>query len=374
MGNKNKKREKEREEREAAEGTFPALMGNSTANTPGKKKKKAKTQEGQHEESLVHTIVELQQPPSPVVLSLPKLAGGVLTSEVKGLNNVGVVSLVNSSSLSSKVQDSILEELEEETIVLDYDYDEDVEEILMDKDEFENWNESFTHRECDVMAMGYAEFQAEKASKEAVAGAGLVAPTIPTTVLTPPSTSVLHPTSVLPTYHASSIIRGTMVGTPKVILDEREAAMRKMKSHTDRSVDIMRQLKMREMDVLEMSRKIDDDAKIVTSLQEEKEKEKVEREELKARIKVLEGRESKHYDLIQTYALKLSHGKGADPNPNAYKKPLNQTVAGRPMNEISGNKTHNLPAYMTKSAGLSLPSIKEEEPQMGIKPRQLQLT
>ena len=63
-------------------------------------------------------------------------------------------SLVDSSILSSKVQDSVLKELEEETIVLDYDYDEDVEEIIMDKDEFENWNESFTHRECDVMAMG----------------------------------------------------------------------------------------------------------------------------------------------------------------------------------------------------------------------------
>ena len=37
--------------------------------------------------------------------------------------------------------------------------------------------------------------------------------------------------------------------TPKVILDEREAAQRKMKSHTSKSVDIMRQLKMRETDV-----------------------------------------------------------------------------------------------------------------------------
>ena len=69
----------------------------------------------------------------------------MLTKEVKGLNSVGVVSLVDSSLLSSKVQDSALEDLEEDTIVLDYDYDEDVEEILMDKDEFENWNESFTH-------------------------------------------------------------------------------------------------------------------------------------------------------------------------------------------------------------------------------------
>ena len=65
MGNKSKKREKEREEREAKEGSFPALMGNMTANTPEKKKKKTKTNEGQLEDTLVHTIVELQPPPSP---------------------------------------------------------------------------------------------------------------------------------------------------------------------------------------------------------------------------------------------------------------------------------------------------------------------
>ena len=352
---KKQKRDKEREERKAEEGDFPKLKAMADGS---KKQKKPKTTQIPEEVPLQHTIVP-RVAPSPEALPTPNQGGGVLTKEVIGQSGLSVVSLVNSSSLSSKVQDSILEEQEEETIILDYDYDEDVEEILMDKDEFENWNESFTHRECDVMAMGYAEYQAEKASKEAVAGAGLVAPTIPTTVLTPHPTSVSHPTSVLPTYHAPSIIRGTTVGTPKVIPDEREAALRKMKSHTDKSVDIMRKLKMRETDVLEMSRKIDEDAKILTSLQEEKEKEKVEREELKARIKLLEGRESKHYDLINTYALKLSHGKGADPNPNAYKKPLNQTVAGRPMMEISGNKTHNLPAYMTKSAGLSLPSMHQ---------------
>ena len=109
MGNKGKKREKEREEREAKEGSFPALMGNVTADTPEKKKKKkTKTSEDQLGDTLVHTIVELQPPPSPEVRSLPNLAGGVLTSEVTGLNSVGVVSLVNSSNLSSKVQDSIL--------------------------------------------------------------------------------------------------------------------------------------------------------------------------------------------------------------------------------------------------------------------------
>ena len=42
----------------------------------------------------------------------------------------------------------------------------------MDYDEFDKWNETFTHRECDVMAMSYADFQAEKVNKEAVAGAG----------------------------------------------------------------------------------------------------------------------------------------------------------------------------------------------------------
>ena len=99
------------------------------------------------------------------------------------------------------------------------------------------------------------------------------------------------------------------MGTPKVILDEREAAQRKMKSHTDKSVDIMRQLKMRETDVLDMNRRIDEDARILTLLQEEKEKEKIEKEQLKARIKLLEARESKSYELIQTYALKFSNGK-----------------------------------------------------------------
>ena len=93
MGNKSKKKEKEREEREAKEGSFPALMGNRTVDMPEKKKKKTKTNDGQLENTLVHTIVELQPPPSPEVLSLPNLAGGVLTSEVIGLNSVGVVSI-----------------------------------------------------------------------------------------------------------------------------------------------------------------------------------------------------------------------------------------------------------------------------------------
>ena len=330
MGNKGKKRDKEREEREAKEGSFPALMGNTSIDTPEKKKKKMKTKEGQLENTLVHTIVELQPPPSPEVLSLPNLAGGVLTSEVTGLNSVDVVSLVNSSILSNEVKGTVLEE--------------DEEIILMDYDEFDNWTETFTERECDVMAMSFAEFKAEKLAKEAVAGASLVAPTISTTVLTPPSTSVSHSTYVLPTNHASSIIRDTTVGTPKVILDEREAAQRKMKSHTDKSVDIMRQLNMRKLEVYmsEMCRKIDEDAKTLALLQEEKEKEKKEKEELKTRIKLLEARESKSYDLIQTYALKFSNGKGVDPHPNACTNPLNQTVAGRSMNETSGDKTQIL--------------------------------
>ena len=168
MGSSKKnKRDKEREERKAEEGDFPKLKATADGSV---KQKKTKITKNPEETPLVHTIVP-HVAPSPEKMPSPNQGGGVLTKEVKGLNSVGVVSLVNSSNLSSKVQDSILEELGEETIVLDYDYDEDVEEILMDKDEFENWNESFTHRECDVMAMGYAEFQAEKASKEAVAGA-----------------------------------------------------------------------------------------------------------------------------------------------------------------------------------------------------------
>ena len=53
----------------------------------------------------------------------------------------------------------------------------------------------------------------------------------------------------LATNPASPNVRDTTGSTPKVILDEREAAQRKMKSHTSKSVDIMRQLKMRETDV-----------------------------------------------------------------------------------------------------------------------------
>ena len=121
----------------------------------------------------------------------------MLTREVIGQSCLGVVSLVNSSILSNEVKDTILEEQEEEIILMDYD-------------EFDNWNETFTHRECDVMAMSYADFQAEKVNKEAVAGAGstssavqlVLAPTKSTSVLTPHSTSVLHPTYVLPSYQS----------------------------------------------------------------------------------------------------------------------------------------------------------------------------
>ena len=83
----------------------------------------------------------------------------MLTSEVTGLNCLDVVSLVNSSILSNEVKDTVLEEPDEETILMDYD-------------EFDNWDESFTSRECDVMAMSFAEFKAEKLAKEVVAGAG----------------------------------------------------------------------------------------------------------------------------------------------------------------------------------------------------------
>ena len=72
--------------------------------------------------------------------------------------------------------------------------------------------------------------------------------------------------------------------------------------------------------------------------------------------------------ILQNYALKLLNGKGADPHPNAYTNPLNQTVAGRSMNEISGNKTQTHSAYNRmvnlgytpkanqKGAGLPLPN------------------
>ena len=133
--------------------------------------------------------------------------------------------------------------------------------------------------------------------------------------------------------------------------------MRKMKSHNNKGVDIMRQLKMRETDVKDLNKRIDEDAKSLALLQEVGEREKKKKEELVARIKLLEDREIKQNDLLQNYALKLLNGKGADPHPNTYTNPLNQTVAGRSMNEISGNKTQNLPAYMTKSAGLSLPNM-----------------
>ena len=91
----------------------------------------------------------------------------MLTKEVIGQSGLSVVSLVDSSILSNEVKDTVLEELDEEIILMDYD-------------EFDNWDESFTSRECDVMAMNFefAEFKAEKLAKEAVAGAGLVAPTI----------------------------------------------------------------------------------------------------------------------------------------------------------------------------------------------------
>ena len=122
MGSSKKnKRDKEREERKAEQGDFPPLSGNSMAVNPSSKK--AKSTKTQEESPLVHTIVP-HVAPSPTALPSPNQGGGVLTKEVKGLNSVGVVSLVDSSSLSSKVQDSILEEQEEETIVLDYDEDE----------------------------------------------------------------------------------------------------------------------------------------------------------------------------------------------------------------------------------------------------------
>ena len=96
------------------------------------------------------------------------------------------------------------------------------------------------------------------------------------------------------------------------------------------------------MYVINMSQRIDEDARILTILQEEKEKKKKEKEELKTRIKLLEARENKQYDLIQTYALKFSNGKGADPHPNASKKTLNQPNTGRSMlrDGQSGNKTY----------------------------------
>ena len=72
--NKSKKREKEREEREANEGNFPALTGNVTAGTPERNKKMLKTKEGQKEQTLVHTIVELPMQVPPEILSLSNLA------------------------------------------------------------------------------------------------------------------------------------------------------------------------------------------------------------------------------------------------------------------------------------------------------------
>ena len=47
----------------------------------------------------------------------------MLTREVIGQSCLGVVSLVNSSILSNEVKDTILEEQEEETILMDYDED-----------------------------------------------------------------------------------------------------------------------------------------------------------------------------------------------------------------------------------------------------------
>ena len=121
----------------------------------------------------------------------------------------------------------------------------------------------------------------------------------------------------------------------------------------------MRQLKMRETDVKDLSKRIDENARTLTKLQEKKEKEKKEKEELISRIKLLEARESKQYDLIQTYALKLSHGKGADPHPNACKKTLNQPDTGGSTlrDGQGGNKTYTKPQMTpvnTKNLGGTL--------------------
>ena len=141
----------------------------------------------------------------------------------------------------------------------------------MDYDEFDNWNENFTHRECDVMAMSLAEYNAEKVAKLALAGAGSTISSVQPVISTnPTSVSSLNPTSVLSTNSVSPNIQGTAFVTPKVILDEREASCnwedkisQKQKCRYNEAIKDARNGCNRNE-----YRKIDEDAKNLTQLQE----------------------------------------------------------------------------------------------------------
>ena len=68
---------------------------------------------------------------------------------------------------------------------------------------------------------------------------------------------------------------------PKFYANRRLSALRKMRPHDGKGVDIMRQLKMRETDdVIELTRKIDEDALSLAQLQGAGEREKKMKEEL----------------------------------------------------------------------------------------------